>query len=259
MDVVGILLGLPGLSLTPVEGGGGGEVPAWVEAWRSDSGELPTDLLDFKNDWYWSNGSVQSVSALLGGAFDPAAITVDGMVVETANANRPIAIGDLATSMIQSTGTFVFWTEFTGVPTPSDPSNGEIFDLDSGDGNATPGALQVDWYGAAGAVDDTIQMFATNTSNGSYDILAEGPGNADWYVACSMKASGDVTSSINGAAVHTDVASGPDWAPGLVAQFGFRAGRSPPNDTPLEGVFEIIARYDLLPDSDLPGLSAIPA
>ncbi len=69
-------------------GGGGGSLPPGATA-----------QLDFINGFYYAGGSAQSVSSLLGGGFDPSAISGSGMLVRVSNSNRPNAIGSLFSDM----------------------------------------------------------------------------------------------------------------------------------------------------------------
>lgn len=66
------------------DGGGGDPLP---------DGSIVT--LDFVNGFYYAGGAEQPVEDLLGGGFDPGAISASGMYVDNSNENRPIAIGPL--------------------------------------------------------------------------------------------------------------------------------------------------------------------
>ncbi|TIU62353.1 MAG: hypothetical protein E5W25_27035, partial [Mesorhizobium sp.] len=62
--------------------------PEWVP-------DGATAFLDFVNGHYFAGGAERAVSTLLGGGFDPAAISGSGMRIIGSNGNRPKAIGAL--------------------------------------------------------------------------------------------------------------------------------------------------------------------
>lgn len=72
----------------PAQGG----TPAWVPAGA-------TAFLDFVGEDYFSGGAVRAIASLLGGDFDPAAISASGMRITPSNGNRPEAIGALLSDL----------------------------------------------------------------------------------------------------------------------------------------------------------------
>lgn len=67
--------------------------PIWVPA--DADGKL-----DFVNGQYYLAGQLRSIAALLGGGFDPSAITGAGMYINFNNANRPTPIGVMLTRLL---------------------------------------------------------------------------------------------------------------------------------------------------------------
>lgn len=67
--------------------------PPWVPA---DA----TTFLDFVNGQYFCAGSERTIGSLLGGGFDPSAISGSGMYINFNNSNRPTPIGVLLSSLI---------------------------------------------------------------------------------------------------------------------------------------------------------------
>ncbi|TIL25588.1 MAG: hypothetical protein E5Y88_11555 [Mesorhizobium sp.] len=67
--------------------------PAWVP-------DGATDFLDFINGQYFSAGAERNILTLLGGDFDPSAISGSGMYVNFDNSNRPTAIGPLLSDLL---------------------------------------------------------------------------------------------------------------------------------------------------------------
>lgn len=236
---------------TVAGGGGGGSVPAWVEALRSPHGDLPTDALVFTAAHYWSNATEQAVTALLGVGFVPGDIGVSGMEVTSDNSNRPEAIGDLFTSTSQYIGTYIIEMQLTEIPNPSDGEVGYAF-YQFGDNGSADGAL-VGWYGPTGGTTG-VKWQACNISNGAYDDVATGTGNAVWKVAFTLKADGSVVSSWGGAAIVTDTASGP--TSGGITKVGIGWSPSGGSAFTVQGFTRRIVRYTSQPDADLPTLSA---
>ncbi|RWC29855.1 MAG: hypothetical protein EOS70_23490 [Mesorhizobium sp.] len=90
----------------------GGGTPAWV----------PDDaiaFLDFVNEQYFSGGAERAVSTLLGGGFDPAAISASGMRIIGSNGNEPEVIGTFFSELaaaVTSGGTVVVDFQSTNHP-----------------------------------------------------------------------------------------------------------------------------------------------
>lgn len=59
-----------------------------------------TSVLDFVNGFYYAGGASQPISSLLGGGFDPSAISGSGMYIDYGNANRPTPIGSFLSDLI---------------------------------------------------------------------------------------------------------------------------------------------------------------
>ncbi|RWH86460.1 MAG: hypothetical protein EOR77_21670 [Mesorhizobium sp.] len=66
--------------------------PAWVPAGADG-------FLGFVTGQYFSGGAERAIATLLGGDFDPAAISASGMRITPSNGNRPKAIGALLSDL----------------------------------------------------------------------------------------------------------------------------------------------------------------
>jgi hypothetical protein len=97
------------------DGGGVGGVPAWVEALRAPSDDLPTLAFDFKNSRYW-DGTAESTDPLSclhedtdWGAFDVSSIT-PGLGMGTLGADNnaaPVVNADISASLLATGLTFL--------------------------------------------------------------------------------------------------------------------------------------------------------
>lgn len=71
--------------------------PDWVPAGA-------VAYLDFVNGLYYAGGAERNIATLLGGGFDSGEISASGMLVNSANSNRPDAAGELLTDLIAAFG-----------------------------------------------------------------------------------------------------------------------------------------------------------
>ncbi|MBZ9673431.1 hypothetical protein [Mesorhizobium sp. ES1-3] len=97
----------------PGDGGGGDG------GWGDPLPDGSIASLDFVGGSYYAGGSTRAVADLLGGGFDPTSISGSGMYVDNSNANRPNAIGALASDI--ATGLAVGCTIVFEIDHVSDP------------------------------------------------------------------------------------------------------------------------------------------
>lgn len=94
--------------------GEGPVVPAWVEALRAPSGDLPVAALDFKNGRYWAGAAEVAAAGVIS---DPTKIAAGGLVIAALD-DAPYLIGDALTAGLAASVTTLikFSTVVGGLP-----------------------------------------------------------------------------------------------------------------------------------------------
>jgi hypothetical protein len=164
--------------------------------------------LDFVSGVYFAGGGARLVASLLGGAFDPAAIGVNGMEVG-ANGNWPDAVGDLKSDIIAGLAggmTVVVEWELTGNP-PSANNQGPILALfDDTDPDLAGGAVILDTFPNIGlTVVDYASLFHQQADEQWNSIT--GNGQAERIAVTIARQTGgnyEYALSANGSASETD-------------------------------------------------------
>lgn len=139
-------------------GGGGSHLPVGA-----------TGILDFVNSFYYAGGSEQAVGDLLGGDFDPSAVSASGMYINFDNANRPTPIGDLLTDLLS--GLSAGMTILFEVSTASSLGGFLIY---IGNAASFGSATMWDYVTVDGAVNDGdgVNITATVSGAGAHKIAA---------------------------------------------------------------------------------------
>lgn len=143
-------------------------IPVGVMASQSASGgggSLPvgaTSQLDFVNAFYYSGGSLQAISALLGGSFDSGAISGLGMRITPSNGNRPKAIGSWLSDL--ASGLAAGCTVLFDLTSATDPSGFLMF---MADGANVDDADEAIIARASGNLSDYWDLFIDDGLTGS--------------------------------------------------------------------------------------------
>ncbi|RUV41407.1 hypothetical protein EOD29_22900 [Mesorhizobium sp. M1A.T.Ca.IN.004.03.1.1] len=151
--------------------------PGWVP-WDAIA------FLDFVNGRYFAGSAQRAIATLLGGDFDPGAISASGMRITPSNGNRPKAIGALFCDMaaaVETGGTVVFKFE-----SAIDPSGFLMFIADGPNLDLADEAIIV----AVGELNDNWDLLIDDsvTGAGTHKIaltLARDVGGGDFeYALC---------------------------------------------------------------------------
>jgi hypothetical protein len=171
-------------AFTPVDGGGGGDVPAWVTALAAPSGDLPLAASQPGSAHYWANGAEVAANVFFA--------TVDKIVpssgIVLGPADLPVALtGAALTAFLASSGTILIQAN-----TDADPSS--VYPLIINTSDDGQEALYVQWFpetiavggytddadweiGGAGTTDHTINQsvkLAINLSPTTQAICSTG-------------------------------------------------------------------------------------
>ncbi|RVC47570.1 hypothetical protein EN781_00085 [Mesorhizobium sp. M4A.F.Ca.ET.090.04.2.1] len=215
-------------------GGGGGTLPPGA-----------TSFLDFVNGFYYAGGSWQSVSAMLGGGFDPSAISGSGMYIDFSNANRPTVIGVLLTQLLAGLAAGV--TLLFEVSTASSLGGFLIFISDTGNLDTAGDGIIVS---VDGAISDFIALglyIGTPVSGSGVHKIAitlnRDIGGGDYEYAWSNDGDAAETQSVSYAApIMSDVTIGHDGAGN--------------GNTLFQTYIRSITIYPAMDPADLPALTA---
>ncbi|RVD13019.1 hypothetical protein EN749_25135 [Mesorhizobium sp. M7A.F.Ca.ET.027.02.1.1] len=164
--------------------------PVWVPSGAND-------FLDFVNAHYFAAGAERTIASLLGGDFDPAAISGSGMRITPSNGNRPKAIGvllaDLAAGLAAGC-TIVFDLNCAGSPSG--------FLMFMADGANLDDADEAIIARASGNLSDYWDLFVDDgvTGSGSHKeaiTLARDVGGGDYEYAWCADGNTATTQTVN--------------------------------------------------------------
>lgn len=223
--------------------------PAWLEALRAPSDDLPTAAADFVGGNYW-NGEEVAVTSLLGNravapldTFNEASIGGSGLDCTPEQASVACPQGGLLAALQTNNWTVIIEWTHTGVQVASARS------LLTALNNVNDGDEGFDLFAGNPAIVDDFLYF-TDYNIGTANSVESVDAVATNRAAVTFT-SGKMALSLNGAAVVSSVAP-PLWNNDWLV---YTIGKADGDGLALRGHIRKFAIYDPQPDADLPAMS----